>query len=77
MATSGATSLQTMMKISSQIQQSDPVDAAPAEARAQSQALAVQRMREFLDSLPREPTDPRAPPLTQNDINALVQELRS
>ena len=64
-----------MMKISSQIQQSDPVDTASAEARARSQALAAQRMSEFLDGLPRESPDPHAPPLTQKDINALIDHV--
>lgn len=61
-----------MMKIYPQIQQSDPVDTASAEARTKLHALAAQRMNEFLDSLPLEPSDPSAPPLTQNDINALI-----
>ena len=61
-----------MMKKSPPIQRADPVDTASAEARAKLQALAAQRMIEFLDSLPREPADPSAPPLTQNDINALI-----
>ena len=65
-----------MMKTSPQTQQADPVDAASAEARAQLQALAAQRMSEFLANLPREPADPHAPPLTQKDINALLRELR-
>jgi hypothetical protein len=77
MATSGAASLQTMMKISPQMQQSDPVDTASAEARAKLRALAAQRMSEFLDGLPRESADPSAPPLTQKDVNSLVHELRS
>ena len=64
------------MKISPQIQQSDPVDTASAEARAKLQALAARRMSEFLDSLPRESVDPSAPPLKQKDINALVHEIR-
>ena len=46
-----------------------------AEARAQLQAVAAQRMCEFLDSLPREPADPSAPPLTQKDINALIDRI--
>lgn len=64
-----------MLKISPQIQQADPVDTASAEARAQLQAVAAQRMCEFLDSLPREPADPSAPPLTQKDINALIDRI--
>ncbi len=63
------------MKISPRIQQSDPVDTTSAEARAQLQALAAQRMSEFLDSLPHEPADPSAPPLTQKEIIALIGDI--
>jgi hypothetical protein len=75
MATSGTTSLQTMLTTSPPIQQADPVDTASAEARARSQALAAQRMSEFLDGLPREFADPHAPPLTQKEINALIGDV--
>jgi hypothetical protein len=32
-------------------------------------------MSEFLDGLPREFADPHAPPLTQKDINALIDHV--
>lgn len=44
--------------------------------RAAVQLLAAQRMTEFLDGLPREFSDSNAPPLTQEDIIALVHDLR-
>lgn len=63
------------MKTSPRIQQADPVDTASAEAREHLQALAAQRMSEFLDGLPREYTDPSAPPLTLKEINALIGDV--
>ncbi len=64
-----------MMKTSQRTQQADSVDTASAEARAQLHALAAQRMSEFLDGLPRESADPTVPPLTQKDINALIDRI--
>ena len=61
-----------MMKRTSCLQQSELGDSASAVTRAATQALAAQRMSEFLDNLPHEPADPSAPPLTQKDINALI-----
>ena len=60
------------MKTSQRTQQADSVDTASAEARAQLQALAAQRMSEFLDGLPREAVNPSAPTLTQKEIIALI-----
>lgn len=77
MATLGTKLLRTMMKTSPRIQQADPADTASAEAHAQSQVLAAQRMSEFLDSLPRDPADPSVPSLTPKEIKSLVQELLS
>ena len=64
-----------MMKKPPQTQQTELGNAAPILARSVTQALAAQRMCEFLDSLPREPVDPSAPLLTQKDINALVDRI--
>ena len=77
MATLGTKLLRTMMKASLRLEQVDPVDTVSAEAHAQSQALAAQRMCEFLDSLPREPVDPNVPSLTPKEIKSLVHVLLS
>ena len=66
-----------MLKISPRLEQVNPVDTVSAEARAQSQVLAAQRMSEFLDSLPRDTADPSLPSLTQKEIKSLVHELLS
>ncbi len=65
------------MKTYPRIQQADPVDTTSAEAGAKLQALAAQRMSEFLDALPQESTDPSAPLLSLHEINAVVHELRA
>lgn len=65
-----------MMKISPRLEHVDPVDTVSAEAHAAARALSVQRMSKFLDGLPREFADPSAPPLTQKQVNALVNVLR-
>ncbi len=75
MASSGTKSLPTVMKTSPRTQPAIPVDTAAVEAREQLQALAAQRMCEFLNRLPREPADPSAPPLTQKEINALIGDM--
>lgn len=67
--------LQKIMKTFPRTLPADPVDTASAEAREQMQSLAAQRMCEFLDSLPREPADPSAPPLTRKEISALIRDM--
>lgn len=58
------------------LQDESGVDSLSVE-RIAVQLLGAQRMTQFLDGLAREFADPNAPPLTQEDILALVQELRS